>query len=122
MRIFPWLNRVKCELIVGGFAIMIQMILGCVAVSSLVYKRYRERPQRPFKIWVLDTIKLCFGASFGHVANVGIALFMIAGDDATKGDECALYFVNGLMDTTLGMTILYGILRLVSRAAVRDVT
>src|SRR5262245_55494132 len=38
----------ECQLL-GSWAIVVQAALGAVALLSLVYKRWRERPQRPIK-------------------------------------------------------------------------
>ena len=40
----------ECKLLSDVFSYLIQIFLGLVAISSLVYKRYLERPQRPWKI------------------------------------------------------------------------
>jgi hypothetical protein len=34
---------------------------------SLVYKRWRERPQRPVKIWAFDVSKQVFGSVMLHM-------------------------------------------------------
>ncbi|KAL8702402.1 MAG: hypothetical protein Q9201_004426 [Fulgogasparrea decipioides] len=49
----------ECQLL-GEASIFIQGALGALALLSLVYKRWRERPQRPLKIWFFDVSKqLC---------------------------------------------------------------
>lgn len=40
-----------CRLL-GPFALIVQAALGALAVLALVWKRHRERPQRPLKIWL----------------------------------------------------------------------
>lgn len=42
-------NR-NCRLL-GPFSLFIQAIMGFVVVGSLVLKRQREKPKRPWKIW-----------------------------------------------------------------------
>lgn len=37
--------------LVDNFAIFVQVLLGAIAFSTLIYKRHRERPQRPLRIW-----------------------------------------------------------------------
>ncbi|KAI4164888.1 MAG: hypothetical protein LQ342_001521 [Letrouitia transgressa] len=46
----------ECQLL-GKAAIFVQGALGALALLSLVYKRWRERPQRPIKIWFFDVSK-----------------------------------------------------------------
>lgn len=58
----------------GPFAIFVQLGLGGLALMSLVYKRWRERPQRPVKIWFFDVSKQVFGSVLVHVANVFMSL------------------------------------------------
>jgi len=62
-----------CRLM-GQFAILVQLALGGLALMSLVYKRWRERPQRPVKIWFFDVSKQVFGSVLVHAANVFMSL------------------------------------------------
>lgn len=62
-----------CRLM-GPFAIFVQLGLGGLALMSLVYKRWRERPQRPVKIWFFDASKQVFGSVLVHMANVFMSL------------------------------------------------
>lgn len=64
----------ECRLL-GPFAILVQLALGALALLSLVYKRWRERPQRPVKIWFFDVSKQVFGSVLVHAANVVMSLF-----------------------------------------------
>ena len=59
----------ECRLL-GPFAIFVQGALGLLAMMSLVYKRYRERPQRPLKIWFFDASKQVWGSVLVHIANL----------------------------------------------------
>ncbi|KAK4465652.1 vacuolar membrane protein-domain-containing protein [Cladorrhinum samala] len=66
-------NPTECRLL-GSFAILVQLALGGLALMSLVYKRWRERPQRPIKIWFFDASKQVFGSVLVHGANVFMSL------------------------------------------------
>ena len=59
----------ECQLL-GPFAILVQGSLGCAAILALVYKRWRERPQRPLKIWFFDVSKQVVGSVLVHIANL----------------------------------------------------
>jgi hypothetical protein len=59
----------ECKLL-GPFSLVIQGALGALALLSLVWKRYRERPQRPLKIWWFDVSKQVFGSVLVHVTNL----------------------------------------------------
>lgn len=63
----------ECQL-VGPFALIVQLALGGLALLSLVYKRWRERPQRPVKIWFFDVSKQVFGSVLVHIANVFMSM------------------------------------------------
>lgn len=63
----------ECRLL-GPFALFVQLALGGLALMSLVYKRWRERPQRPVKIWFFDVSKQVVGSVLVHVANVFMSM------------------------------------------------
>ncbi|KAJ0012644.1 hypothetical protein NQD34_016978 [Periophthalmus magnuspinnatus] len=92
------------------FGVLIQGLLGIVAFSTLMLKRFREPAgiRRPWRIWFYDTSKQAIGALFIHFANVFLSTF-------TKEDPCSLYLMNFLLDATLGMLVIWLALKLVSR-------
>ncbi|CAK7562186.1 MAG: hypothetical protein SEPTF4163_000021 [Sporothrix epigloea] len=121
-----------CRLI-GPFAIFVQLGLGGLALLSLVYKRWRERPQRPVKIWFFDVSKQVFGSVLVHVANVFMSLLtsgrfsikltpsvvtraaVLLQRDGSSGytpNPCSFYLLNLAIDTTLGIPILIFLLRI----------
>lgn len=105
---------------------------------SLVYKRWRERPQRPLKIWFFDASKQVFGSVLVHMANVFMSMltsgrFSVTVEPAavstaaafvrrfasSEGDSgeytpnpCSFYLLNLAIDTTVGIPILILLLRL----------
>jgi hypothetical protein len=52
------------------FTILVQMLLGVVALMSLYIKRLQERPRRTFMTWFLDVSKQGLGAVYAHVLNM----------------------------------------------------
>lgn len=66
-------DQSECRLL-GSFALLVQLALGGLALLSLVYKRWRERPQRPVKIWFFDVSKQVFGSVLVHIANVFMSM------------------------------------------------
>ncbi|KAI1466634.1 vacuolar membrane protein-domain-containing protein [Daldinia caldariorum] len=117
-----------CQL-VGPFALIVQLALGGLALLSLVYKRWRERPQRPVKIWFFDVSKQVFGSVLVHIANVFMSMLtsgrfsmkldaatvqtaerLLRRDDYTP-NPCSFYLLNLAIDTTLGIPILILLLR-----------
>ncbi|KAF7719136.1 vacuolar transmembrane protein [Penicillium ucsense] len=109
----------ECKLL-GPFSLLVQAALGALALSSLVYKRWRERPQRPLKVWAFDASKQVFGSGLLHLANLLMSMFS-AGEmqirKSYKPNPCSIYLLNLGIDTTLGIPILILILRLLNYIA-----
>ncbi|OZJ06332.1 hypothetical protein BZG36_00657 [Bifiguratus adelaidae] len=100
-----------CKLL-DTFAIVIQLCLAAAAFSTLIYKRYRERPQRPVLIWGMDVSKQFVGGVVIHSLNVLVSYFSGKGDEEGPSNPCVWYFLNIFVDTTVGVLILWGFLRL----------
>lgn len=75
----------ECHLL-GPFALFVQGALGIVAVLSLVLKRWRETPRRPWKIWFFDVSKQVLGAMLIHVLNLFMSM-LGAGDLASAAQK-----------------------------------
>ncbi|KAI8635164.1 vacuolar membrane protein-domain-containing protein [Xylariaceae sp. FL1651] len=123
----------ECRLL-GPFALLVQLALGGLALLSLVYKRWRERPQRPLKIWSFDVSKQVFGSVLVHVANVFMSMLtsgrfsikleptvvqtaarLLRRDDAPYvPNPCSFYLLNLAIDTTIGIPILIVLLRIIT--------
>ncbi|KAH7170731.1 vacuolar membrane protein-domain-containing protein [Dactylonectria macrodidyma] len=117
-----------CQLL-GSFALLVQAALGGLALMSLVFKRWRERPQRPIKVWFFDVSKQVFGSVLVHMANIFMSMltsgrFSVQVDPsagATPRSEddyppnpCSFYLLNLGIDTTLGIPILIVLLRIMT--------
>ncbi|CAO1635086.1 unnamed protein product [Sympodiomycopsis kandeliae] len=98
----------NCRLL-GPFALVVQALMGVLVVGTLIWKRQREKPRRPWKIWMLDITKQMLGQLFVHTLNV-----LLSNVAANIGEQnpCSLYFLNILIDTTLGVFIIYLTLRI----------
>lgn len=79
----------ECRLL-GPFALFVQLALGGLAMLSLVYKRWRERPQRPVKIWFFDVSKQVFGSVLVHIANVFMSM-LTSGRFSIKSDPVSVH-------------------------------
>ncbi|SZF02948.1 unnamed protein product [Blumeria hordei] len=121
----------ECRLL-GPFAIFVQGALGLLALTALVFKRCRERPQRPMKIWFFDVSKQIVGSMLVHVANLAMSMlssgqFSIKVDPKVVGtivkrlsdpnedyspNPCSFYLLNLAIDTTIGIPILIFLLHL----------
>ncbi len=108
-------QQAECHLL-GPFALLVQGALGAVAVLSLVLKRYRESPKRPWRIWFFDVSKQIFGSMLLHVFNIAMSLFATtdvvnaaktvvaqSGQDANgrSPNPCSFYLLNLGIDVRL---------------------
>ena len=105
----------ECRL-TGNFAIVVQIALGALALLSLVYKRWRESPQRPVKIWFFDVSKQVFGSVLVHVANVFMSMLtsgkfdvepgkkpsrlMLRDEEEYTPNPCSFYLLNLAIDVS----------------------
>ncbi|WYZ34708.1 hypothetical protein EsH8_I_000984 [Colletotrichum jinshuiense] len=122
----------ECSLL-GSFALIVQAALGGLALLSLVYKRWRERPQRPVKIWFFDVSKQVFGSVLVHIANIFMSMLtsgrmsvtldpavtsnarrLLRRDDDYTPNPCSFYLLNLAIDTTIGIPILIVLLRVLT--------
>ncbi|KAI5466300.1 vacuolar membrane protein-domain-containing protein [Mariannaea sp. PMI_226] len=117
----------ECQLL-GSFALLVQGALGGLALLALVYKRWRERPQRPVKIWFFDVSKQVFGSVLVHIANIFMSMLTSGrfsvqvapsvraarSDDGYAPNPCSFYLLNLAIDTTLGIPILIILLRVIT--------
>lgn len=109
----------ECKLL-GSFSLLIQLALGGLALLSLVYKRWRERPQRPLKVWAFDVSKQVFGSAMLHLLNVLMSLFSAGQIEIRpqyRPNPCSFYLLNLGIDTTLGIPILILMLRVLNLIA-----
>lgn len=91
----------ECQLLAGPAAAAAQIVLLAVVLSSLAYKRYKEVPQRPWRVWLLDVSKQCCSSGAAHI--FGMLWAMIASQLSKTASECAWYFVVFTVDTTVGV-------------------
>ncbi|KRZ51530.1 Vacuolar protein sorting-associated protein 11 -like protein, partial [Trichinella nativa] len=98
--------------LVDSYGLSIQLILATLAFASLIVKRLLEPKQtrRPWTIWFFDTSKQAVGSSVIHAMNIFLA-------GVFRGDPCTWYFVSFLLDSTLGLLIIYTGVKLVTAAA-----
>ncbi|KAG7447595.1 uncharacterized protein BT62DRAFT_930610 [Guyanagaster necrorhizus] len=106
----------SCQLL-GPTALIVQGLMGVLVILSLVYKRHREKPKRPWRIWLFDVSKQVVGQMFVHGVNVLVSDIVSHNSD---GNACVFYFFNILVDTTLGVGLLYIILRVLTHIFVEN--
>lgn len=107
----------ECSLL-GPFALLVQAALGGCALLALVYKRWRERPQRPLKIWFFDVSKQVVGSALVHVANLVMSM-LSSGQFSIKieprafdarghyqPNPCSFYLLNLAIDVSFFLSTL----------------
>ncbi|KAL8271466.1 hypothetical protein Esti_004667 [Eimeria stiedai] len=104
----------SCELLgeFGTFGWWLQGLLGILSFGSLLAKRRREFPKRPCKVFLFDCSKQASGAFFIHMLNLGSAGLMAA---VYEQDVCVWYWINIMVDTTLGVYFQYLLLQAARR-------
>ena len=97
----PGAENGECKLL-GPFALFVQGALGLLALLSLVFKRWRERPQRPVKIWAFDASKQVVGSALLHVANLLMSMLSSGGlkikANHYQANPCSFYLLNLAID------------------------
>lgn len=120
----PDITAERCHLL-GPTALVVQAIMGVMVLSSLVVKRHLEKRKRPWRVWMLDVGKQLVGQATLHALNILVRcagmtmtrafwlhdttdtqISMSAADSSDK-NPCSLYFLNILIDTTVGVGIFY---------------
>ena len=91
------------------FSFYIQLLLALISFSVLIYKRFKEIPKRPLKIWFFDVFKLICSSILLHFLNLLISYGL---NRKYLDDSCKWYFVNLLLDTTLGVLTCYYIIKI----------
>lgn len=112
-------NNDKCELI-GTFSLVTQACLGLLCLSSLIIKRYFEYPlRRTWKVWLFDVLKQLVGALGVHTFNLFLSILKSQDSDGSNNiirikennenddSACDWYFMNIVLDCTIGVLILY---------------
>ncbi|GAA6024757.1 hypothetical protein JCM11491_004804 [Sporobolomyces phaffii] len=96
-----------CKLL-GPVALAVQAVMGAIVLGGLVIKRMREKPRRKWKIWLADVGKQVVGQFAVHLSNVAISDLIAT----TRSDNpCSLFALNILIDTTLGVLLIYFLLQ-----------
>jgi len=102
-----------CKVLSGFSGIAVQGLLFTVCVSCLLLKWWLEQPRRKLLVFFLDGSKQILGAGVIHILNLISAKAFTAQHSAA--DECAWYWVNIMMDTTVGVGICWIMLKVSER-------
>lgn len=105
--------HIECELLgrSGSFSWWLQIVLISVCMVSLVGKRFTDTVRRPWKVWFFDSSKQGVQAGMVHFLNIGLSVAF--GEWLqTDSDPCNWYCINLTLDCTIGVAIVFLLLRL----------
>jgi hypothetical protein len=102
----------ECLVLPGLYGVLVQGLLFLCCVMTLVCKKVREGAQRTWWEFGLDSSKQFVGAGCLHVLNLVCAEKM---SPLKGGDECEWYWINIMVDTTLGVLVEYWFLSVITR-------
>eukprot|EP00658_Telonema_sp_P-2_P026178 TRINITY_DN20565_c0_g1_i3.p1 TRINITY_DN20565_c0_g1~~TRINITY_DN20565_c0_g1_i3.p1 ORF type:complete len:234 (-),score=43.93 TRINITY_DN20565_c0_g1_i3:464-1165(-) len=105
-----------CTLLNNTFGVLVQLLLALICFSSLLIKWQLEIPRRSTVVWVLDSAKQGFSALCAHGTALVVAMFM---NQDSRGSQCSWYFLIFCVDTSVGVTIAYLLLKTVEHFAGR---
>mmetsp|Transcript_5296 Transcript_5296/g.12638 ORF Transcript_5296/g.12638 Transcript_5296/m.12638 type:complete len:260 (+) Transcript_5296:91-870(+) len=111
---FGQLAPEKCRILDGWWGYLVQGLLFFVCFGSLILKRQMEIPQRTWLVFFLDSSKQIAGATVIHILNMVCAWYFADMEGATA-DECAWYWINIMIDTTVGVLICWGLLKVTEK-------
>jgi len=103
----------QCELLGdwGSFGWWLQGFLAVISFSSLIGKRFTDKVRRPWTVWFFDTSKQVMQCLLVHLLNIGLAAGLNNWLELDI-DACSWYWVNLTLDCTLGVLVVFLLLRL----------
>jgi len=102
------LSAMVCTLLPGVFGALLQGILFLGACGALALKRSFDDGSRSLLSFLADSSKQVWGAGWVHVLNIGLALAFQ--ERIGGGDACDWYWINIVVDCTLGVLVEFALL------------
>lgn len=105
----------KCRLIPGTFGLVIQLFLMGLSLGLLILKKRIEvkYSNRTWREFILDSSKQIVGSLWMHVLNLFFAVHLHRKN--LEGDSCDWYWINIVVDCTIGTYIEYILFRVTYR-------
>eukprot|EP00929_Paragymnodinium_shiwhaense_P112695 TRINITY_DN80961_c0_g1_i1.p1 TRINITY_DN80961_c0_g1~~TRINITY_DN80961_c0_g1_i1.p1 ORF type:complete len:267 (-),score=69.29 TRINITY_DN80961_c0_g1_i1:174-974(-) len=104
---------VECMVLAGEEGKFVQGVLFLFCCASLLFKYWRNHGGRSIQEFGLDSSKQLCGAAWIHVLNLVFAE-KLEEQFESSGDQCDWYWLNIVIDTTLGVGVSYSVLMLFS--------
>eukprot|EP00747_Dinoflagellata_sp_TGD_P079337 gnl/TRDRNA2_/TRDRNA2_160468_c0_seq2.p1 gnl/TRDRNA2_/TRDRNA2_160468_c0~~gnl/TRDRNA2_/TRDRNA2_160468_c0_seq2.p1 ORF type:complete len:294 (-),score=48.07 gnl/TRDRNA2_/TRDRNA2_160468_c0_seq2:40-921(-) len=94
-----------CRVLPGFLGLAVQGLLFACVLAVMVLKKWRERGRRTWFEFCLDGSKQIIGSGWIHILNLLCAIVLNNLDG--NGDECEWYWINIMVDTTVGVGVEY---------------
>jgi len=105
----------QCKLLSGPLHYLLQVCLAAISLTALylknVWERNTGRSNRSFIQFLCDSFKQLLGAAWMHILNLIFATIFATWMTFKVNDECNWYWVEIMIDTTLGVFIEYWLLQ-----------
>merc|ERR1719221_2259642 len=99
-----------CAVLPGLFGVLVQGLLFGFSVAVLGLKFWRDSSGRTARQFALDSSKQIAGAGWTHCLNLLCA--WVLGRLTAEGDQCAVYWIEIMVDTTIGVAVEFYLLQL----------
>lgn len=108
-----------CRVIPGKKGLILQGVLMVVCLTALTVKFKLDKSGRTCFQFMIDSSKQLVGAGWTHVLNLLMAIVLktLKLGNAGAVDECSWYWIEIVMDTTVGVWIEYHLLNLLIHLA-----
>ncbi|SCP05261.1 conserved Plasmodium protein, unknown function [Plasmodium ovale] len=105
----------QCYIIPGEFGVLVQVFIGFVSLCILLTKYLLENPRRTFIKFLKDVIVILCGSITLHFANLILCICIFRYHVLPylckiEMDECSIYFIQIIIDATLGLYLQYKLL------------
>eukprot|EP00929_Paragymnodinium_shiwhaense_P064402 TRINITY_DN32248_c0_g1_i1.p2 TRINITY_DN32248_c0_g1~~TRINITY_DN32248_c0_g1_i1.p2 ORF type:complete len:242 (-),score=68.82 TRINITY_DN32248_c0_g1_i1:345-1070(-) len=97
----------ECRLLAGTEGQVTQLLLFCVCCATLLLKYLRSAGGRSLNEFLLDSSKQLIGAGWIHIMNLAFAERLDSQFTSLAADQCDWYWINIVVDTTLGVGVNY---------------
>lgn len=97
----------ECAVLPGIFGVLVQGLLFLCVLGILCYKKSLD-PNRSWFSFCLDSSKQIVGSGWIHLLNLLCAIWLHK--NMGSGDQCEWYWINIMVDTTVGVAIEYFLL------------
>jgi len=108
-----------CHVLPGWTGCAVQVLLFLITVGVLVAMKVREGTKRTWVDFTLDSSKQIIGAGWVHVMNLLCAVVLGRITSGDTCDECEWYWINIVLDTTVGVGVQYVLLRALTNLVLR---